>query len=364
MGLLRIFRRQERVSAPTIPETRSTSTIGYTSAILSARQSYISGVSDLAELTATVQACLSLWEAALAGADVDGTDMLDRRTMALVARSLGLRGEAVFLIRDRLIPCSDWDIATVNGEPRAYRIGIPDAGGGRTETVLAAEVLHVRHGSDPVAPWTGTAPLKRASLSASLLHEIEEALRDTYRDAPFGSQVLPLPDSSPDDMAAMRNTFTGRRGGTLVLEGVAQAVAAGMHPQQGQRREDLSPDLKRTEAALHLDQARGAVAMCFGVLPAMLNPAAAGPVVREGQRHLATWTLQPLAELIAEEASAKLGGPVSIDVHRALQSYDVGANARALATMVQALATAKEAGLSDAQLAAVFGALDWTEARG
>ena len=58
---------------------------------------------------------------------------------------------------------------------------------------------------DPVAPWHGTPhPSRRAAISAQLLHEIESALRDTYRDAPIGSQVLPLPDSSPDDMAAMR----------------------------------------------------------------------------------------------------------------------------------------------------------------
>jgi hypothetical protein len=32
--------------------------------------------------------------------------------------------------------------------------------------------------------------------------------------------------------------------------------------------------------------------------------------VREGQRHLAQWTLQPIAALLAEEATAKLGGTV------------------------------------------------------
>jgi hypothetical protein len=42
------------------------------------------------------------------------------------------------------------------------------------------------------------------------------------------------------------------------------------------------------------------------------------------------------------------------------------AAARAVAGLVQALAQAqaKEAGLSDAAVAAAFGALDWSEARG
>jgi hypothetical protein len=348
MGLLDIFRRNRSANLPT--ETRSSGT-GYTAQIMAARQSYISGVSDLSELTSTVQTCVSLWEGAFAGADVSGTDYLDRATMGLVARSLALRGEAVFLIKpDMLVPCADWDLSTVNGVPRAYRVSVSEAGGGRSETALAGEVMHVRIGSDPVAPWTGTAPLRRASLSANLLHELESALRDTWRDAPVGSQVVPLPDGSADDMAAMRGAFRGRHGSTLIVEGASQAAAAGHYVQQGNRREDLTPDLKKAEAALHLEAARGSVAMAFGVLPAMLNPAAAGPVIREGQRHLAQWTLEPIAKLISAEASAKLGGAVSIDVVRPLQAHDAGAKARAFSMLVSAMAEAKERGIDPGPL--------------
>jgi hypothetical protein len=350
-GWLKSSLRRESSARAEVTETRSTSSAGFTAAIIAARQSYISGVSDLAELTSAVQACVSLWEGALAGADVSGTDYLDRHTMALCARSLALRGEFVALIRpDTLVPVADWDLSTTNGTPRAYRISVPDVGGGRSETVLAAEVLHVRIGSDPVAPWSGTAPLRRSSLSANLLHELESALRDTFRDAPIGSQVLPLPDGSADDMAAMRAAIRGRHGSTLIVEGASQAAAAGMYVQQGQRREDLTPDLKRAEAALHLEAARGSVAMAFGVLPALLNPSTTGPMVREAQRHLAQWTLEPIAKLIAAEASAKLGGGVLIDVVRPLQAYDAGGKARAFSAMVKAMAEAKAAGVDPAPL--------------
>jgi phage portal protein BeeE len=336
MGILDLFRRKA--------ETRS-SGMGYTAQVMAARASYIAGTSDLGELTSTVQSCISLWEGALAGADVDGTDLLDRRTMALVARSLALRGEFVTLIRDRLVPAADWDLSTRNGTPRAYRLSVSEAGGGRAETVLAGEVLHVRIGSDPVAPWHGTPPLRRAALSANLLHALESALRDTWRDAPIGSQVLPLPDSSPEDMAAMRSAIRGKHGSTLIVEGVAQATAAGMNPQIGQRREDLTPDLHRAEAATQLEAAKGAISQAFGVLPALHNPSATGPVIREAQRHLAQWTLEPLVKLIAEEASEKLGGAVTIDVVRPLQAYDAGGKARAFSAMVGALIQAKEAAL-------------------
>jgi phage portal protein BeeE len=311
--------------------------MGYTGAIMAARASWLAGGGDVAELTSTVQACVSLWEGAFSSADVTGTDYLDRRTLALLARSLALRGEFVALIRpDRLVPASDWELSTVDGVPRAYRVGIPEAGGARSETVLAGEVLHVRIGSDPVAPWHGTPPLRRSALSANLLHELESALRDTWKDAPIGSQVLPLPDSTPEDMQAMRSAIRGRHGSTLIVEGASQAAAAGQYVQQGNRREDLTPDLHKAEAVAQLEAARGAVAMAFGVLPGLLNPSTTGPMVRECQRHLAQWTLEPLCKLIAEEASEKLGGTITVDVVRPLQAFDVGGKARAVLAMVNA----------------------------
>ncbi|WP_354546394.1 phage portal protein [Roseovarius sp. MBR-78] len=312
---------------------------------MAARASYISGGSDVAELTSAAQTCISLWEGVFSGADVAGTDLLDRNTMALVARSLALRGEFLGIIGEHIIPASDWDVSTRGGRPVAYRASIPEAGGGRTVTALAGEVIHIRIGSDPVAPWTGTAPLRRAALSANLLHEIEEALRDTFRDAPIGSQVLPLPDSSPEDMEAMRGAIRGRQGQTLIIEGVAQATAAGMNPQLGQRRDDLTPDLQKAEAAAIMAAARGAVAEVFGVPAAFFNPASTGPVFREVQRHLVQYTLSPLAKVISDEATAKLGGTVQIDVETPVQAYDTGGRARAMQGIIKALAEAQEAGI-------------------
>jgi len=346
MGILSLFKR----AAPPAPETRSASTAGFTAAVMAARESYISGVSGIAELTATVQSCVTLWESAFSLADVKGTDLLDRRTMALIGRSLALRGELVFLIRNRLVACADWDISTRDGIPRAYRVSVSDASGPRTETALAAEVLHVRIGADLVTPWAGRAPLHRAPLSASLLQEVETALRDVYRDAPMGSQIIPLPEGSADDMATMRAAFRGRRGSSLVIEGVSQATAAGMNPNLGKSPDQLSPDLSKSMTAESLGAAREAVSMAFGVLPGLLNRATTGPMVRESQRHLAGWVLQPMAELVAEEASAKLGAPVMIDVGRPLQAFDAGGRARALAQIIEAMGRAKELGLSPDQM--------------
>jgi len=359
MGIFDRFRRSS-VAASNANETRA---VGYTADLVAARHEWLAGRSNVAELTATVQSCVSLWEAGFTLADVGdaGADLLDRRTLAMLARSLALRGEAMFLIRDRLLPVTDWDVKTRHGEPVAYRVSLSEIGGGTSQTVLAGEVLHVRIGSSPVTPWAGTAPLHRASLSAALLEAVEGALRDVWRDAPIGSQIVPLPDSSSEDMAALRRSFRGARGQSLVIEGVAAAAAAGLHPQLDKRVEGLTPDLQRALSVETLEAARGAILMAYGVLPALLNPATTGPLVREAQRHLAQLVLQPLALIVAEEATAKLGQTVTLDLVRPMQAYDHGGKARAFGAMLQAYATAKEAGLDGAALQDAMTFIDWQE---
>lgn len=352
MGILDLFRRKP-------PETRAAG--GYTSALMAAREAWIAGGSGLAELTGAVQSAVGLWESGLSLADVKGTDLLTRRNLAMIARSLALRGEAVLLIRDRLVPAIDWDLSTRDGLPRAYRLALPEISGGRHETALAGEVLHFRIGCDMATPWAGSSPLARAKLSAQTLEALEATLRDVFTDAPIGSQIVHLPEGSADDMEAMRLAFRGRRGSTLVIEGVVQATAAGMNPNIGQKPDQLSPDIEKTLADKLLTDARGAIFGVYGILPGLHNPATTGPMVREAQRHLAQLTLQPIADLIAEEASDKLGAPVSLDVVRPMQAFDHGGKARAFAAMLTAYATAKDAGLEGTTLQDALTFIDWQE---
>ncbi|WP_368484668.1 phage portal protein [Salipiger sp. HF18] len=339
-------------------ETRSSGT-GYTAAIMAAREAYISGASGLAELTATAQTCVSLWEGGLSLADVTGTDLLTPSRLARTARSLALRGEAVWLIDDMgLIPASDWEVSTRNGEPRAYRLSIPDAGGGATRTALAAEVLHFRASVDVSTPWAGSAPLSRARLTAGMLNALELALGEVYDNAPLGSQVVPFPESPETDLETLARRFRGSRGRVLLRESVNVTAAGGPAPVQDWAPRNLTPDLSGAMTKESLDAARNGILAAFGVLPGMLSPSVTRPMVREAQRHLAQWALQPLAALIAEEASTKLGAEVALDTMRPLQAFDAGGRARALSTIVGALAAAKEAGVDPAQALKL---VDWQE---
>ncbi|WP_428927869.1 phage portal protein [Marinibacterium sp. SX1] len=330
-------------------ETRSSGS-GYTAAIMAAREAYISGASGLAELTGTVQTCVTLWESGIALADVEGTSLLTRRVMVIAARALALRGEAVFLIRESgLIPCSDWDLRTANGVPTAYRVSVSEAGGGTTQTALADEVLHFRIGVDGVTPWAGQAPLKRARLTAGMLNAVETALAEVYETAPLASQIVPFPEAPQTDLEQMARGFRGNRGKVLIRESVNVAAAGGPAPAQDWKPHDLSPDLSRSMTKESLDAARNSILGVFGVLPGLMSPATTGPMVRECQRHTSQWMLQPIAALMAEEASEKLGTPVTIDTMRPLQAFDAGGRARAAATLVQALAMAKEAGVDKSE---------------
>jgi phage portal protein BeeE len=350
-------KKQESPAEPVL-ENRAVGS-GFTAEIIAARESYISGRRGIGELTATAQSCVSLWEGAMALADVSGTDLLDRRSMALVARSVALRGEALFLIEDRLIPAADWDLSTRGGEPRAYRLSISEAGGGTTRTALAAEVLHLRIGVDPAAPWIGTAPLRRASLTAGLLNAVETALAEVFEQAPLGSQIVPFPEAPGTDMEQLSRGFRGRRGAVLLRESVSVTSAGGPVPQSDWRPSDTSPDLSRSMTAETLSAARDAICGAFGVLPGLMNAATTGPMVREAQRHLAGWTLQPIAALLAEEASAKLGGAVSIDLMRPTQSFDAGGRARALKSIIETMALAKESQIAPADIDTALKLVDW-----
>lgn len=331
-------------------ENRS-SGAGYTAEIMSARESYLAGESGIGELTATVQGCVTLWEGAFALADVTGTDLLDRRSMALLARSAALRGEAVMLITETgLLPVADWELSTRDGIPRAYRLSVSEAGGSRSMTALAAEVLHLRIGSDMVTPWTGQAPLRRASLTAGLLQAVEAALSEVYGNAPLGSQIVPYPEATDTEKERLGRAFRGTRGKVIIRESVNVSAAGGPAPQQDWKPNDLTPDLSRAMTRETLEAAREAICGVYGVLPGLMNKATTGPMVREAQRHLAGWVLQPIAELLAEEASAKLGAEVMIDVGRPLQAFDAGGRARALAQIIEAMGRAKELGLTPGEM--------------
>lgn len=325
---------------------------GYTDIALATRQQWVTGQTGIADLTATVQGSVSLWENGLSVAKASN-DLLTPETLALTARSLALYGEALFIIDDDdLIPASAFDLTTRGGKPRAYRVTVPEAGGGYSTNLLAGEVLHFRIGCDPAAPWRGTSPLRRASLSANALHAVESALSDVYANAPMASQVMPMPENTTAERDKFEASFRGQRGRVLLPESTTVTAAGGPQPASDWKPSDLTPNMRDSMAVETWRDARHSIMHVYGVLPALLNNQATGPLVREAQRHLAQWVLSPIATSMAAEVKRKTRQDCDIDVSSPLHAFDAGGRARAMSGIVQALALAKESGIDADQVKA------------
>lgn len=324
---------------------------GFTSWVMQLRGDYLAGHEAVAELSATAQMCISMWEQGLAVAECS-TPLLTPDVLALTARSLGARGEALWIIDDdRLVPVDTYDLTTASGRPRAYRVTIPDVGGGTTTTALAAEVLHFRIGCNASTPWRGSPPLHRAQLTTGLLNAVEATLSDTFRNAPIGSQIVAMPETSPGDNDKLAASFRGKRGRVLLRESVNVGAAGGPAPTMDWKPSNLTPNLRDSMLVESWRDARNSVMAAFGVLPALVNGQATGPLVREAQRHLAQWTLTPIAKIMAAEVAAKLSADVSIDVGSPLHAYDAGGRARTVNALVQAIALAKQSGVTPDEVA-------------
>lgn len=336
--MLKWFRRDKR-------EARAVD--GYTEMALLARAEAISGAG--AELSGIVAGCVSLWANGLAMADTDA-EIFTPEVLASIGRELATVGNSVWYIGpDGLVPVFEWDVTTEQGRPRAYRLSVPDIRGPQQVHALAGEVLHFRVGADVRAPWRGVAPLQRAQLSAGLLNATESALAEVFRDAPLGSQVLAMPETTAEAKASLAASFRGRRGRVLVRDSSTTYSGSQGQPDDW-RPAGLTPNLRDSMALESLRTARETVLHVFGILPCLLNEETAGPAVREAQRHLATWTLGPIARAIVHEVRHKTGEAIRLDPAAGLHAFDVGGHARALGAIVGALAEAKAAGLDAAQV--------------
>ena len=342
------------------PEQRSVDASGsYTMLAMMARAEAITDAG--ADLSGVVAGCVNLWANGLSMATTE-SELLTPEVLASMGRQLATEGNSVWYIGPQgLVPVSDYDLTTTDARPRAYRLSVPEIHGGASITALAGEVLHIRIGADARSPWQGIAPLRRAQISAGLLNATEVALAEVFRDAPIGSKVLGMPEASAGANSKLAHSFKGKHGRVLVRDS-STVYAGSQGAPDDWRPADLTPNLRDSMALESLKSAREAVLHVYGVLPALMNDQSAGPVIREAQRHLATWTLAPMAKLIAHEVKAKTGEAVALDVFTGLGAYDAGGAARAMATIIDALATAKAGGVSPAevlqagQIAGVFDA--------
>src|SRR5258708_2403265 len=238
----------QRPGGNNAPQTRS-ATSGFTRDYLLDRYAFISGRAGLAEMTAVVQGAVGYWERGFSSAAVTGTSLLTRHTLSMIGRSLALRGESVWWISDLgLIPASNWQLSTQYGTPIAYRLVIPEIGGGQAPIYkLAGDVLHFKIGVEQTQPWLGRSPLRQSAVTTQIIESLETALGELFRDCALGSSIVPFGEAKEIDLQKLGESFRSRRGNIMLRESVQVSSAGGPAPNTNDwQPNSLSPDLSKS----------------------------------------------------------------------------------------------------------------------
>ena len=337
MGIL------DRLRANKQPETRSDDS--YTAAVSKGLALAAVGAGDAqAERTAAAEFCVGLLGRCLAVADVEPESLALTLTPSLrdaLARRLYLTGNATYEIDVNrlgnigLVPAVDFTITGgVRESTWRYLLNIPAPTEPEIRNRPSESVVHVRIGANPWAHWYGISPLENAGLSTAILAKMEH--RMSQEAAARVGYVLPMPDGISDDSVdALKADLAALNGNIALVESTSAGHGQGRTaaPQADWRLQRLGAEFPEGNVNLRR-QVGGDVCAAMGV-PASLYVGADGGTVREAYRQLLVATLQPLAQIIAEEIERKLETPVKFDFRR-LAAADIAARARAYGSLVGA----------------------------
>ncbi|NJO37687.1 MAG: phage portal protein [Rhizobiales bacterium] len=314
---------------------------GFTAEIMSARAAFFSGSRGVAEATATVELCVSLWERAFQAADPPDRwrSLLSPAKLGMIGRALATRGQFVALIDNsgpdlRLVPATDWDVSTRQGEPICYRLSISETGGRYQATALAGEVVDIKINAEVTTPWHGRSPLRKARLTADTLAAIEAGLGEVMAGS-WGVQIIPASEMKQDQLDRLEEKIQSKRGRVALVESM-RSRAAGMTPPQGDwTPQQVTPDLRGLELGAHWEAIRSTILASFGIPPILFSAMAQSAALREGQRHAVLWSLNPISNVAAAELALKLDDPeLKLDLITPLAAADSAGRARAVGVLV------------------------------
>ena len=337
------------------PAVRREVRSGYTSAILAAAEAEAGAIGGLATATAAVEVAAGWWMRGLALATVRPrsvrTRALTRPVLALIGRALCRSGEIVLDLRVeggqlRMLPASSAYVVRGTGDRRTWIYTVTVDGPGSTETHWRRRdgVAHVQYAVDPARPWLGRAPWASAPLSARLLGGVERQLAGEASGS--SGYVMPVSDpgdrgqgegddGAADPLTSFRRDLAAAAGKTMLAPTTLGGQGAGAMnaPEHDFRSVRFGIDPPQAIAELRRDVERS-IHAASGIPPVLANHAAPGQSLREGWRTFAALTLEPIAELVAEQLSEALGVELELDMRRA-RAADVATLARAAGSLVQ-----------------------------
>lgn len=276
-----------------------------------------------------------------AGAKVTGPPALRRYILAHAGRAAIDRGEVVYLIdvddgRLQLHPATQWNLERGGPRPTSWTYQIDVAGPSATETrfVRGDAVLHAIFDPDEHQPWRGLGALRRASISEALHGLLEGALAGEAR-IPV-ARIIPLPHGTTDPVV-QRLRQDLEAGGVALPETTAAGFGDGRisAPLADWKPHRLGPQPEPGAVELARDAALR-IAAALGYRPALLDSKAAAAASREAWRQFVVATVQPLADIFTEAASAALEADVTLSFDHLLAGDMQSAAARTVKMLTDA----------------------------
>ena len=324
----------------------SSGSTNYTDVLVSALLQQSRGETISARALGSQEIAAGIISRALSLATVTGDrGLLTTRVLAEASRDLIVNGEAIYLLDVglggdvRLLRATSYSVYGSDQDPAPWRYNLSLYGPTQSRMVdaSAAEVMHVRFATLTGYPWRGLSPLRLAAATGALSARLTESLG--YEATVAVARVIPMPQGQSAPVSnAIRKLITEPESGRIVLPETTKAgggAGMGSAPTRDYRADRLGFDAQASEEQLYRTLLMEIGSICGVPWALMPGSGAAGPGIREAQRELLTGTVQPLGDLIVEEAARVLETPVSIDHHK-LAAADVAARARGVHILTQA----------------------------
>ena len=316
-----------------------------------------SGPAAIATATAAIETAAGVWGRALSLATVSPqtprTRAITPALLELAGRALARRGQVVFDLEVDaggdlvLLPCASAAVLMGTADPRTWIYSLMVYGPSSTATRYRPRdgVVHLQAGTQPDRPWAGRPPWQTAQLSGALLAGVERQLAGEAGSA--SGYVVPMPDvgdkgeaadstGEDDPLTTLRRDMAAARGKTLLVPSLAGGLGAGpaVAPTTSQeympRRFGADPPESLIELRRDVERS---VLSCYGILPALFDPKAAGTALREAGRQTHANSAVAIATVIGSQLSAALGEDVTLTLPR---PTDTATLARAVGSLVTA----------------------------
>ena len=324
----------------------------YTDAVVEAILQNSNNTKSDPKKTSAIVSAATLLGRTLAMADISPNffeKSLNAKILYDIGFAFNMEGEAVYYIDEqgegtKLHRCASWDVYTSGGNMIAnadeanwfYRLNISTPKG--TKTIVKApseKVLHFRINCDKNQPHRGRPFWVVAQESATAYANIENQIKEEYGSA-FG-HVLPAPLTQLGDknQKKMTGDLKTAKGSTLLVQTQAGGWSTGERMNTDWQAKRFGANPPQATATLR-EQLINSMLACAGVPPGLYGQAkVGGSGSQELFRQFLHGTLEPIAELITQEAQEKLNPDFKMGFNR-LMASDIQARARGLAAMIQA----------------------------